>query len=109
MAYNEKLADRVRTALAHHKAVEEKKMMGGLTFMFRGNMCCGVLQNNLVVRVGARQYEKALAYPHVRPMDFTGRPLKGFVFVDPAGFRTDRSLKKWIKLAVDFVRSLPPK
>lgn len=109
MAYDERLADRIREALTGRKAVTEKKMFGGIAFMLRGNMCCGVLNDDLVVRIGPERYNKALAQPHARPMDFTGRPLKGFVFVNPGGYRTARTLAAWMKKAIDFAHSLPPK
>jgi len=109
MAYDEKLAERLRKLFAKHKEVSEKKMFGGLAFMLRGNMCCGVVKETLMVRVGSEQYAKALAAPHARPMDFTGRPLSGFIYVDPAGFRTEAALRQWVKRATDFVASLPAK
>ena len=109
MAYDEKLADRIRKVLARHKALTERKMFGGIAFMLRGKMCCGVLKNDLVVRVGPEHYEKALSRPHARPMDFTGRPIKGFVFVSSGGYQTDKVLAKWVKQAVDFALSLPRK
>jgi TfoX/Sxy family transcriptional regulator of competence genes len=109
MTYDEKLAGRVRRALARRKGLAEKKMFGGISFMVGGNMCCGVVNDDLVVRVGLEDYEKALAEPHARPMDFTGRPLKGFVFVGPDGYRTDKALSTWLKRAVDFAASLPVK
>ena len=109
MAYDEQLAGRVRDVLARRKDVSEKKMFGGLSFMLGGNMCCGVDEGNLMVRVGPEQYETALAQPHARPMDFTGRPLKGMVYVDPEGYRTDAALAAWVKRGVDFAASLPAK
>jgi len=109
LAYNEKLADRVRKILARRKGFAELKMMGGLCFMLRGNMCCGVLKDDLVVRVGPQRYGKAVAEPYARPMDFTGRVLKGFVFVGPGGYRTERTLQAWVMRATDFALSLPPK
>lgn len=109
MVYDERLADRIRKMLARQKGLTEKKMFGGIAFMLNGNMCCGVVKNNLVLRIGPKNYEKALAEPHVRPMDFTGRPLRGFVFVGPGGYQTDEDLAKWVKRAVDFVSSLPAK
>lgn len=109
MAYDEKLAGRLRKLLARPKEVSEKKMFGGLAFMLHGNMCCGVVKDTLMVRVGPEQYEKALAAPHARPMDFTGRPLNGFVYVGPEGCQTDEALRKWVKRAADFVASLPKK
>jgi hypothetical protein len=84
-------------------------MFRGVTFMVKGNMCCGYLDGQLVVRVGPDAYEGALREPHTRPMDFTGRPLPGFVFVDRKGFSSDRSLKRWIDRSMRFVGTLPPK
>ena len=75
----------------------------------RGNMCCGVLNDDLVVRVAREDYERILAKPHVRPMNFTGRPLKGFVYLSPKGCKTDPTLRKWLQQAIDFVLSLPTK
>ena len=109
MAYDEKLAARIRKVLVRYKAVREIKMFGGLCFTLRGNMCCGVDKSNLMVRVGPEKYEYALTQPHARPMDITGRPLKGFVFVDQAGYKTDPSLRRWLKRSADFALSLPPK
>ncbi len=109
MAYDEKLAGRIRKVLGSEPAVTEKKMFGGVAFMLRGHMCCGVMKVDLVVRVHPEEYEQALAEPHARPMDFTGRPLKGFVYVGPAGFQADAALERWVGRAVRFVSSLPPK
>lgn len=109
MAYDQTLAMRVRRALARKKAVTEIKMFGGLCFTVRGNMCCGVLQDDLVLRVPRESYEKILAKPHVRPMNFTGRPLRGLIFVSPKGHKTAKRLRGWIDAAVEFAMSLPPK
>lgn len=109
MAYDEKLADQVRKVLARRKDLTEKKMFGGIAFMLRGHMCCGVVNEELVVRVGPERYEKALSQPQARPMDFTGRPLKGFVFVSPNGYKTGKALAKWVRQAVQFVMTLPRK
>lgn len=109
MAYNEQLANRIKAVLARRKSLTEKKMFGGLTFLLGGKMYCGVLQDKLVVRVGPAQYEEALKRPHTRPMDFTGRPIKGFVFVGPGGYKTEKALGKWLQLATRFVSSLPAK
>jgi TfoX/Sxy family transcriptional regulator of competence genes len=109
MPYDEKLADRVRGVLARQEGLTEKKMFGGLSFMLRGNMCCGVVRDDLMVRVGPKQHEEALAEPYARPMDFTGRPLKGMVYVGPEGYCSEESLAKWVKRGVDFATSLPPK
>lgn len=109
MAYNENLAQRVRQELAGHAAVTEKRMFGGLTFLFHRRMCCGVLGDDLVVRVPPEDYEKALTEPHTRPMDFTGRPLRGFVYVGPGGYKQDEGLREWLLKAVAFTGSLPLK
>jgi hypothetical protein len=84
-------------------------MFGGLAFMLHGKMFCGILKDDLVVRVGPDGYEKALSRAHTRPMDFTGRPMKGYVFVAPGGLKTDKMLGKWIKKGVEFASSLPRK
>ena len=109
MAYNENLADRIREVLAHRNELTEKKMFGGLSFMLCGNMCCGIINDDLVVRVDPDSYEKTVAKPHARPTDFTGRPLKGMVYVEPEGYRTDEELKYWLDQALSFALSLPPK
>ena len=102
MTYDEKLADKVRTALADRKTVEEKKMMGGLTFMVNGKMCVGVLKDELMVRLDPAVYEVALKRKGCRPMDFTGKPMKGFVFVSPKGTSNKKDLDYWVDLALDF-------
>jgi len=114
MAYDEGLAQRVRDILAADDSVEiveivEKKMFGGLSFMVNGNMCCGVAGDNLMVRVGPEQYEQALALPGARAMDFTKRPMKGFVFVGVAGYTAAEDLKVWVQRGLNFVHRLPPK
>ena len=102
MAYSESLAERVREALGKRKDVAEKKMMGGLTFMVNGKMCAGVLKDNLMVRLDPDVYEAALKKKGCRPMDFTGKPMKGFVFVGPKGTASKKDLKYWLDLALDF-------
>ena len=99
MAFDEKLATRIRRLLAHRKAVTERNMFGGICFMLNGKMCCGIVRNDLCVRVGPDHYEEALRQMHARPMDFTGRPLRGFVYVAPGGLRTDASLQTWLERA----------
>ncbi len=84
-------------------------MFGGVAFMVNGHMCCGLVGEDLVVRVGAEEHEQALSQPHARAMDFTGRPMRGFVYVGPTGYRTKAALKSWIKRGLRFVESLPPK
>src|SRR5262245_20598508 len=109
MAYDAKLADRIQKILAKRKGIVEKKMFGGIAFMLRGNMCCGVVKDTLMLRVGPEQYQKLLQEPYARPMDFTGRPLKGFLYVEGKGLRTEAALQKWLQRAIDFVLSLPAK
>ncbi|MBI3779990.1 MAG: TfoX/Sxy family protein [candidate division NC10 bacterium] len=109
MAYDAALVKRIGNFLRRREGITQKRMFGGIAFMLRGHMCCGIVNNDLVIRVGPTRYEQALAQPHARPMDFTGRPLKGFVYVGPLGYRTDNALQKWVKQAVEFVASLPPK
>ena len=109
MPYDEQLVGRVRGVLAKKRNVAERKMFGGLTFMVRGHMACGVENERLMVRVGPAAYDDALGRPHARPMDFTGRPMKGFVFVEPAGLKSDKDLEAWVQRGVDFAMSLPAK
>lgn len=109
MAYDEKLASRIQKLFSKRKAVTEKKMFGGIAFMLRGNMCCGVVKDKLMLRVGPEQYEILLREPHAGPMDFTGRPLAGFLYVGPQGIRTDDALHSWVQRAIDFVLTLPAK
>lgn len=109
MAYSKKLAERIRKVLEDVDGVTEKKMFGGLSFLLNRNMCAGVLEDNIVIRVGPEKYEEALKLPNAKPMDFTGRHMKGFIYVDSEGYKTDKSLKKWINKGLDFAKSLPPK
>jgi TfoX/Sxy family transcriptional regulator of competence genes len=109
MPFDENLADRVRTLVQDQPDIAERKMFGGLAFLLRGHMCCGIVRSDLMVRVGPEDYESALAESHVRPMDFTGRPLKGMVYVAPAGIRTASSLRRWIERGIHFSQTLPAK
>ena len=109
MAYSEDLASRIREILAEAGDLEERKMFGGIAFMVGGHMCVGVIGDDLMARVGPDAHEQALEKPHVRPMDFSGRPMKGYVYVAPAGLGIEAKLRKWIQLARDFVATLPPK
>src|SRR5437762_3083995 len=109
MAYNEILASRIRTILSSTAGFSEKKMFGGLCFLIHGNMCCGVLQNELVLRLDPERAQELLNRPLTRPMDFTGRPMKGFVFIEDGGLRTDRQLRDWVSMARSFAQSLPRK
>lgn len=109
MAYNKQLAERIRKAFGSRKGVTEKSMFGGLSFMLENKLCCGVLGEDLMVRVGPDDYEGALTKPGARPMDFTGKPLKGMVYVSREGWKTDALLDQWVKLGADFAASLPEK
>ena len=109
MAYDEQAAARIRGALSRRMGVAEKKMFGGLAFLIHGKMFCGLVRSDLMVRVGPERHEEALAAPAARPMDFTGRPMKGYVFVGPDGFRTDAALARWVAWGAEFASSLPAK
>lgn len=106
MPYDENLAARVRRILDRDD-VEEKRMMGGLTFMVGGHMCCGVTGSDLMLRLGEQAAAEAVAEPHARPMDFTGKPLKAFVFVAADGIATESALRGWVRRALRFVETLP--
>jgi TfoX/Sxy family transcriptional regulator of competence genes len=109
MAYDEGLAQRVREALEDQPGVAEKKMFGGLAFMVSGHMACGIVKDELMVRVGAAQHEQALARPGARPMDFSGKPMAGMVFVAPEGLESDAELTDWVDRGLTHARSLPRK
>jgi hypothetical protein len=108
MAYDEKLAERVRRVLADDPALTERTMFGGLAFMLGGHMCCGIVGDRLMLRLGAERAEEALTRPHVHEMDFTGRPMTGMVYVAPEGV-AGRALRRWVEQAAGYARSLPPK
>ncbi len=109
MAYDEHLARRIRQAFQRRPGFTERKMFGGLAFLFRGRMCCGIVGNDLMVRVAEDEFDAVLRKRHVRPMDFTGRPLKGFVYVSPPGCRTTAALQAWLLRGQRFVRQKSPK
>ncbi len=109
MAYDEALAARIRTALRSEPGVLEKKMFGGVAFMVSGNMACGVTGDEIMVRVGPDNHEDALSRPHARPMDFTGRPMRGMIYVAGPGFESDQDLAACVESGASFARSLPPK
>jgi len=102
MAYNEHLASRAREILLSQRKVEEKKMMGGLAFMVNGKMCVGILKDDLMARIDPEAYASALGKRGCREMDFTGRPMKGFVFISPEGTRNQKDLEYWVNLSLDF-------
>jgi TfoX/Sxy family transcriptional regulator of competence genes len=107
VAYDTELASRIRAALAAHPGIDEKKMFGGISFMVAGQMACGVLKDDLVVRIDPARFDAAVAQPHVRPFDFTGRPMTGMVYVAAAGLTSDEVLETWVQGAVDFVNANP--
>ncbi len=108
MSYDQGLAERIRQQLCDQD-VAEKKMFGGLCFMVERHMCCGILEDRLMARVGPAAFEVCLARPHVTEMDFTGRPSKGLIYVEPAGLAEDAELADWLQICLHFVRSLPPR
>lgn len=109
MAYDEGVAQRLREGMQEIPGISEKKMFGGIAFMVHGNMCVGVVKDTLMLRVGADRYNEVLKHRHVRKMDFTGKPMTGFVYVDPEGFESDADLEHWINIAYTYVRELPSK
>ena len=106
MAFDEKAAERVRRALDRRRGITEKKMMGALCFMAGGTMCCGITGAALMVRVGAEGFERALAKPHVRPLKIGRRQARGFVLIDPPGYRTEASLAKWVEQGLAVAKRL---
>ena len=109
MAYDEQLGERVRGFLSPFPKVTERRMFGGLAFLLQGNMCCGVVGEELMVRVGRESYEAALHEPHVREMDFTGRPLRGFIYVAEEGLKSQGDLRAWVERGARYAESLPAK
>jgi hypothetical protein len=109
MAYDEGLAQRLRENLEDHRGLSEKKMFGGVGFMLNGNMACGVIKDDLVVRVGPEGHEDALSQPHARKFDFTGRPMKGWVMVSAGGYEADEDLTAWVGRGTAYAESLPEK
>ena len=109
MAYNEELAERIREKLLSKPAFMERKMFGGLCFVFQGNMACGILNNDLIIRVGKEAYNSALELPHTKKFDTTGKAMTGGVMASPEGHVSDRHLDEWLKKGVSFATSLPPK
>ena len=102
MAYSEKLAERIREKFSELKNVEEKEMMGGLTFMYNGKMCVGIIKDELMCRIDPKIHEMAVEKTGCRTMDFTKRPMKGFILVDDSGMRTKKELDYWIGLALEY-------
>lgn len=109
MAYDEGLAQRLREHFIGRPEVQEKKMFGGLCFMVSSHMCCGIVGDTLMARVGPDNYDDCLGMAHASEMDFTGRAMKGFVYVSPEGIESDSELERWVEICSSFVQSLPPK
>jgi TfoX/Sxy family transcriptional regulator of competence genes len=109
MAYDESLAERIRSVVAGRPDVTERKMFGGLAFMSGGNMFCGIVRDELMVRVGAQNYESLLARPGARPMDFNGRPMTGMLYIGRPTIDEDANLSEWVEQCYEFASSLPAK
>ena len=109
MAYDLGLADRLRSIVERRGAFMERKMFGGVAFIVNGHMCCGVVKNDLVLRLSTERAAASLHQAHTRPMDFSGKPMKSMIYVDPRGTDSDQSLETWVESALSFVRSLPAK
>jgi TfoX/Sxy family transcriptional regulator of competence genes len=108
MAYNLPLAERVRSQLRELPFVE-KKMFGGVGYLLNGNLACGVIKDDLVVRVDPEEHIGLLEKPHTRPFDMSGRPMKGWLIVEPEGYKTSRQLSSWVKRGVEYALTLPAK
>lgn len=108
MAYNEYLANRVRESFMSLTNVEEKEMMGGLTFMYNGKMCVGIIKDELMCRIDPELQEIAVERTGCRPMDFTRRPMKGYIMIDESGFRNQQDFDYWINLSLDFNKRAKP-
>ena len=109
MSFDEGLAERIREQFQDRHDVEEKEMFGGLCFMVSEHMCCGIVNDFLMARVGTDNYEACLNMKSSREMDFTGRSMQGFIYVSPEGIESDDDLEKWITLCLEYILSLPPK
>lgn len=109
MAYSEEVAGRIREMFEKNICVTEKKMFGGIAFMINGNMSVGVLDEEIVLRLGNEGVAEALTEPHTRPMDFTGKPIRSMLFVEKEGFVSDKDLQAWMQKAITFALTLPPK
>ena len=109
MAYDEKFAARIRKALGKRRGLVAKEMFGGIAFLLHGNMCVGIHKEELIVRLDPEETEAALAKPHTRVFDLTGRPMKGWILVGPKGIATDQQLKRWTSVAAKYAGALPPK
>ena len=109
MPYNEEIDARIKKIVSRWKNTDVKKMFGGVCFLLNGNMVCGVYKDYLILRLGEKASFEAMKQPHTKPFDITGKPMKGWVMVDGAGFKTDNKLKFWLDKARGFEKTLPPK
>jgi hypothetical protein len=109
MAYDEKFAARIRKAIGTRKGLVAKQMFGGIAFLLNGNMCVGIHKDELIVRLDPTETDAALAKPHTRVFDLTGRPMKGWILVGSKGIATDPQLKQWVSVATTYAGALPPK
>jgi TfoX/Sxy family transcriptional regulator of competence genes len=109
MAYSESLAARIRQAFGRTRGLTEKKMFGGVGYLLSGNMCVGVWQASLIVRLDPDDAQRLLAEPHVRLFDITGRPMKGWLLIEADGLENDEQLQSWVARSKEFVRTLPAK
>jgi TfoX/Sxy family transcriptional regulator of competence genes len=109
MAYDDGLAQRVRELLDELSVFNEKKMFGGVCYLLNGNMACGILNDDLIVRVGPEEYEDSLKLPHTKKFDVTGKPMKNWVMVSYEGHESDEDLLEWVQRGVSYALSLPPK
>jgi TfoX/Sxy family transcriptional regulator of competence genes len=109
VSFDETLGTRIRDLLDERDDVDERRMFGGIAFLLTGRMFCGVVGDDVMVRVGPARYEPALAKPHVRAMDFTGKPFVGYVYVAPAGVKTKAALQQWVEWGIEFASTLPIK
>jgi len=109
MAFDERLAERIRGSLGRRRGLVEKKMFGGVAFLLNGNMCVGIHKSDLIVRLAPEETDKALAQRHTRRFDLTGRPMKGWILVEAAGLKSDTQLSKWVEIAAKYAGALPAK
>jgi TfoX/Sxy family transcriptional regulator of competence genes len=108
MAYDLKLAERIRSQMDGISFIE-KKMFGGVGFLLNGNMACGVNKDNLIVRIDPNKQDALLKKPHAKPFDLTGKPMKGWLVIEADGVKTDKQLSAWVKEGIEFASALPPK
>ena len=109
MAYSEKLAERITELLKPQKKLVIKKMFGGICYMLKDKMITGIVEDKLMIRCARKDYDSLLEKPHASVMTFTGRPMRGFLYVAPEGIRTDKQLQKWLDVGIEFAFKSPPK